>query len=165
MGKARAPHMLPPAAQGRARTDPMAKPFGARGLRRKYAAKNRDAIQKSAAPPPCTPPQLLAGALKCVRDRGAGGRCSGRPTSTSPLIGRRPVPHLRVGVSFLRLCMQTVHRRCSNCHVTSANADIRVTHRHVRFGPISENRNCEFALRITLADFCPTMFGSRYCAR
>ena len=121
MGKARAPHMLPPAAQGRARTDPMAKPFGARGLRRKYAAKNRDAIQKSAAPPPCTPPQLLAGALKCVRDRGAGGRCSGRPTSTSPLIGRRPVPHLRVGVSFLRLCMQTVHRRCSNCHVTSAD--------------------------------------------
>jgi hypothetical protein len=38
--------MLPPAAQGRARTDPMAKPFGARGLRRKYAANNRDAIQK-----------------------------------------------------------------------------------------------------------------------
>jgi hypothetical protein len=36
VGKARAPHMLPPAAQGRARTDPMAKPFGARGLRRRY---------------------------------------------------------------------------------------------------------------------------------
>jgi hypothetical protein len=32
---------------GKAR--PLAKPFGARGLRRKYAANNRDAIQKSRA--------------------------------------------------------------------------------------------------------------------
>ena len=37
--------LQPPAAQGRARTDPMAEPFGAKGLIRKYAANNRYAIQ------------------------------------------------------------------------------------------------------------------------
>ena len=47
----------PLTAQGRARTDPMAEPFGAKGLIRKYAANYRDAIQ------------LLAGALAAA----AGG--------------------------------------------------------------------------------------------
>ena len=47
--KARAPRSQPPAARGRARTDPMAEPFGARGLARKYASNRRAAIRKSEA--------------------------------------------------------------------------------------------------------------------
>ena len=40
-------HLQPPAAQGGARADPMAEPFGAKGLVRKYAANRRGAIRKA----------------------------------------------------------------------------------------------------------------------
>ena len=62
--------LQPPAAQGRARTDPMAEPFGAKGLIRKYTANNRYAIQ------------LLAGAIAGARlvwsAGGIGGLVDGR---------------------------------------------------------------------------------------
>ena len=54
-------------------------------------------------------PQFVGPVIAADRDR-------------SPAHRRRPVPHLRVGVSFPRLFMQAVHRRCSNCHLTSADS-------------------------------------------
>jgi len=66
--------LQPPAAQGRARTDPMAEPFGAKGLIRKYAANNRYAIQ------------LLAGAGEAglVGEGSWTGRAGDRAVTFSP---------------------------------------------------------------------------------
>ena len=51
--------------------------------------------------------------------RGGRSFLSGRRVRVWAAHRRRPLTG--VGVSFLRLCMQTVHRRCSNCHFTSAD--------------------------------------------